>query len=1097
MVTVEVYLNDVWVDITDNVLDSYSQKTILSIEIPKISTLSLKLEGDKAFFDALATVHDVRVYDEGKERFGGYTTGNISIDYTKEDILSGSIKYYDYSKKFYNTLEVLHYENVAICNGVSSLLYLLFDELKNACGLDLTLDCSYIDSSIIDDIYVPEGDIYTNFYDFLSYNALTMYIIGKTIYIYDLLSVPTESYILEDVASLKESYSFDRDNSNPLVYASRVTTQEDERIFTLNDSDEGEVLINGDSYPIVEDDDDAEYLTCQYDIELEDNEELIAVTDVVTTQVLDYADSIDADIDMGQESADIKLTNNTGSFVVFNNLYLDATLQVQEYFQSSSLESGATEEVKTVFLRDTDHVTRYLRYVSFINGYNKKYYTFYSDSEMEVGDMVSVRDLTDPLIITQRTDSQDKFGGYDYIATLYQNTVVDAITKKIAVSKYEKGYTGDIYSSDGFVLDGDFETTLTCKVFLNTKEMSPSTYQWIRESGNTELDNAWKVGKNSKTLDITQDDLRGLGSVQFSCKTTYPNFLTDYKQVVDLSKSTTEKLTIEYATSSSSTLVGSAQLGTFQGEYFQFKGEDIQVFNGVVWTTEQPTSTDVYVFIRYTDNTTGTQTVSLYSIPLEKSISLVASSNGIFSVTERGVVNNETISITIKPTNFYILDGDINTTWYYYDSEWLLLTGNESTIAIDYDSFTFPLTVKTVYDLGSETIEDTIELTEITQSVSTAHYSVLSTEPTNMGTTAPVGFDEYGTKYIKGDSYVYERTNEDDSVDYIPYVFDGTDWIETTDENGNVESQYIDILSQCATSVVNEGKDIPTSSSAIYGYFKNLIATNAVVDNLLAKNIQAGSGDDTTGFRFRARTHEDGTELTTPIFDIMYNGTTVFSVDASLGNVNFGDDGSGNPLFYYEQSSKTIKSKDEKVVINSDGTFKATDGDFTGTINATNGFFKGYFDTTALKLQAGTTNIVDLGTFTGTHATDNLYNSFVSNNFEDNTIYTCNFKVDGANSIAKYFHASSYEQGSPSSLYYSFLFLDENKETVYELRGSEKGSSYLRRKTTNIHFTTINLIVYSGGDILKVSSEIPLTSNGLEDYQLYLDGDTLKAKLPS
>lgn len=869
---IEVYI-DGWIDITDKVLKSYSQKDLLSVEVAKTSTLSIKLSGDRAFFELLSQDHEIKVTDQDRVKFWGFSDGSISVDYEREDIAEGSLKYYDFVKKLSGTTDDLSYTNIQIAGTEGALLETLFAKLVSLSGVDLTLNNDYIDVSEIDEIYIPSDDILTIFYDFLYYNGLSFYLIGKDLYIYDMLSIPSGQYVLDDVADLKENFNYGKTSWNPLVYASKIVSSE-KRVFTLSDEAMGELLIDGDSYPIVEDD-EPEVLTCGYDIELDDNEEQINVQDVTVTQVVfdNTGESVELDsyIEVGQDSADIKLTNNTGNYVLLDNLYLDALIKIQQYYLSLSISEDTDDEIKTIFLRDASHVNRFLRYVVFLNGYDIKDYTFYSDADMNLGDMVSINGMTEPLIITQKIDKQDDFGGYDYTAVLYQNATVDPITKLIAVSKYAKDYITDIYSAQGFIFDGDFSTTLKSKTYLGTSQVIPRTFRWYRDIG---LDgDTWT--KDTQDIEITQEDLGGKASGLFWLDTTYPTTRSLVKKVVNMAKNTSQFL-IEYCVSDNADIPSMVYLGQFGTELYEFSDELIEIFEGAVWTTEQPQDDDKYIFIRITDG--DSQTISLYATPKEKSITLYADNSGIFSVDQRGVVRNDTIVISLRGTNFTPVDG--NVTWYMYSTDWIQLVGTDTELVINHDDYSYPLNIKATYDIG-DGLESTIEITEIVLTNPTLHFGVLEITPLDM-LSVPVGFDEEGQEFVKGDSYVYY-----DGTDYVPYAFNGTSWVEIADAEGNVDTKYADIMIQSANSVTSIDRDIPETSVAVYGYFRNLSAINAFIDNLTTNNLLLNNG-------------------------------------GSLRSDYYNEDGSINAESIYKAG----------IYINSDGVVKLTDADVSGAFRS-------------------------------------------------------------------------------------------------------------------------------------------------------------------
>lgn len=68
--------------------------------------------------------------------------------------------------------------------------------------------------------------------------------------------------------------------------------------------------------------------------------------------------------------------------------------------------------------------------------------------------------------------------------------------------------------------------------------------------------------------------------------------------------------------------------------------------------------------------------------------------------------------------------------------------------------------------------------------------------------------------------------------DYLPYVFDGSAWVEITDF-----SDYPVQASLVRDTILSEGINVPRTSVAIYGYFRNLSAQNANLDTISTSEI--------------------------------------------------------------------------------------------------------------------------------------------------------------------------------------------------------------------------------------------------------------------
>lgn len=188
---------------------------------------------------------------------------------------------------------------------------------------------------------------------------------------------------------------------------------------------------------------------------------------------------------------------------------------------------------------------------------------------------------------------------------------------------------------------------------------------------------------------------------------------------------------------------------------------------------------------------------------------------------------------------------------------------------------------------------------------------------------------------VDGDRCFYKPSSNEGSI----YIYDAEEvsWKEINDSSlGLTDSEKSVIYTEAMKDIIEH---IPSGSSILseYGFFDTIIshiikADVSFVDDMYAKNLNVENGN----FKF---------EITSGIIKVSYNGNTVFQIDPSSGNVFFGQPNSGlnAPLsgFMYDTANQRIVSKDNKVVINENGSIYALDGSFSGTINAINGSFAG------------------------------------------------------------------------------------------------------------------------------------------------------------
>ena len=186
---------------------------------------------------------------------------------------------------------------------------------------------------------------------------------------------------------------------------------------------------------------------------------------------------------------------------------------------------------------------------------------------------------------------------------------------------------------------------------------------------------------------------------------------------------------------------------------------------------------------------------------------------------------------------------------------------------------------------------------------------------------------------VDGDRCFYKPSSNEGSI----YIYDANEesW-KSINDSGLTDVEKSLIYTEAMKDIIEH---IPSGSSILseYGFFDTIIshiikADVSFVDDMYAKNLNVENGN----FKF---------EITSGIIKVSYNGNTVFQIDPSSGNVFFGQPNSGLNAslsgFMYDATNKRIVSKNNKVVINEDGSIYALDGSFSGTINATNGSFAG------------------------------------------------------------------------------------------------------------------------------------------------------------
>jgi len=138
-----------------------------------------------------------------------------------------------------------------------------------------------------------------------------------------------------------------------------------------------------------------------------------------------------------------------------------------------------------------------------------------------------------------------------------------------------------------------------------------------------------------------------------------------------------------------------------------------------------------------------------------------------------------------------------------------------------------------------------------------------------------------GLGLIPGDYFIAGNTFTEDSVEYkfgYAYTYNGASWdvldLSLSENSGKAL--------QLASSLFSSGINVTDATASIWGWFQNLVAQNAVIQSLIARNVTVE--DENGVFSFRAHAYDaNGNRLAVPIFEISYNGVPIFSVDVTTG----------------------------------------------------------------------------------------------------------------------------------------------------------------------------------------------------------------------
>ena len=340
-------------------------------------------------------------------------------------------------------------------------------------------------------------------------------------------------------------------------------------------------------------------------------------------------------------------------------------------------------------------------------------------------------------------------------------------------------------------------------------------------------------------------------------------------------------------------------------------------------------------------------------------------------------------------------------------------------------------------------------------------------------------------KVITGDWFLLSSTNE-------LYTWNGSAWVCINgDSVTGTTFKDLEKVSVALADMIKIGTNNKTTAT-ILGVFKMLCADNGFIKFLKTWALFCGSGSETSGFYCRIADHDPATgqSLANPVFIVKYNGNTVFQIDPSSGNVFFGKPNSGlnAPLsgFMYDAANQRIVTKDNKVVINSDGSISAlngsfsgninaTSGSFTGTLNSASGTFTGSFVTPAIESRPPKTTAAS-ASVTLDSVAKNQYSKLETLSIGTSTVYNATHSADSNVRYIKKYMQDGFNTRR------EFYLLDKDLQTKYKCvyEANIQGTSY----TTTIPAGTLSL--GASGDVLVFNvDKIPYSSSDLEVGQIY------------
>ena len=288
-------------------------------------------------------------------------------------------------------------------------------------------------------------------------------------------------------------------------------------------------------------------------------------------------------------------------------------------------------------------------------------------------------------------------------------------------------------------------------------------------------------------------------------------------------------------------------------------------------------------------------------------LALEADFNSI-DVSARGAILVPTITFKARTIDIPIA----NITWSRSDAGSLgLVSGNDYLRTLDTSTVAgefVTLTITASY--GGTSYSATYTVKKVYQNPVPHNFEGMTVVPT----------DYDGEPLIAGDYFLWAGETDGTYTKGKIYIHTGMGWRTETSSDGNLVMTLFDDFSSLANDV-----DETVIGNAV---IKKLVAIDAFIKNLKAQNLSAGNGDGTSGsgFRFRAMQDQYMTGGNNPVFDILYGDKVVFKVEPSTGKVYFGEN------FWYDPSDGGIHSLNDRIVIDSSGSLKATFAEIVGTV---------------------------------------------------------------------------------------------------------------------------------------------------------------------
>ena len=315
-------------------------------------------------------------------------------------------------------------------------------------------------------------------------------------------------------------------------------------------------------------------------------------------------------------------------------------------------------------------------------------------------------------------------------------------------------------------------------------------------------------------------------------------------------------------------------------------------------------------------------------------------------------LENQIANITLERQN---ISGNTDVSWFF-DGELYKTQSIKQQLIITPNMLNSlgKLYISVVYDNVSY---DSIEL--YTNVIKPTYAGIL---PSN--NTSPVTIN--GRECVNGDHFIYL----DENGSPIARLYINGKWKDLS----STDSQYYSlVMGDILADVIN--KPSVNSQNGIYQFFSNIAAYGAFIKNLYTENLKINNG------LFDLKIGIFNNKL---VFDVLYNGNIIFSIDPYTGYIFLGKPNANktNPetgfMINPSDENNIISTKNGYFSIDKNGILKtismeSIDSKFENA-RITNGYFSGYFDCVSIKAQPDDMVLYKSATAYSSHEISSCYN---------------------------------------------------------------------------------------------------------------------------